>query len=111
MWTLGVTIWELCELGKLPYYHMGDSEVVQKVLISKSKVPGLPTLPYLAHPGTFSTILSTCWNYQPSRRPHISTIVSRLEETENEVGIQEAFQSKWNSNAASSKVDFYVSII
>lgn len=39
----GVVLWEIAELGKLPYENLSDEDVLQKVLIDKNLQLSPPT--------------------------------------------------------------------
>ena len=46
IWTLGIVMWEVVEMGSLPYGNLSDEEVITKVIINQDKSLANPARPY-----------------------------------------------------------------
>lgn len=75
-----MVIWELFEFGKEPYPHMGDEEVVARVLVSKSYLSDPPNFPYVEDTtkDRLYKLMLSCWNSVPEHRPTITQIIQIL---------------------------------
>ena len=74
VWSFGVTLWEIWELAKNPYFHHQPNEE----LINKLHEGYRLNKPQLASNELYS-LLQCCWLKSPSQRPNFSEISSSLE--------------------------------
>uniref|UniRef100_A0A671T5E1 non-specific serine/threonine protein kinase n=1 Tax=Sinocyclocheilus anshuiensis TaxID=1608454 RepID=A0A671T5E1_9TELE len=97
VWSLGVTIWELFELGNQPYRHYSDRQVLTYAV--KEQQLKLPK-PLLKVPlcERWYEVMQFCW-LQPEQRPVVEEVHLLLDylcakgATESE----EDFEKRWNS--------------
>uniref|UniRef100_A0A672QNR8 non-specific serine/threonine protein kinase n=1 Tax=Sinocyclocheilus grahami TaxID=75366 RepID=A0A672QNR8_SINGR len=97
VWSLGVTIWELFELGNQPYRHYSDRQVLTFAV--KEQQLKLPK-PLLKVPlcERWYEVMQFCW-LQPEQRPVVEEVHLLLDylcakgATESE----EDFEKRWNS--------------
>jgi len=78
VWSFGCTAYEiLC--GKIPYYYRCRDALVIRDIQGGIKPPGPDGL-VLSNPDEhLEDVLDCCWCSAPSRRPHISVVMSRME--------------------------------
>lgn len=77
IWSLGVTLWEICEWGAQPYSWLGDDEVISQVLGPKNVRLGKPIKSngfYIDH---MYKLMRLCWANQ-DERPNIQQVYSML---------------------------------
>lgn len=76
IWSLGVTIWEIFQLGKTPYDTLTDEDVIRRVIRQKSYVLEPPQLPFVnaMTKDKIYQMLVACWRSSPDHRPAIDTI-------------------------------------
>ncbi|XP_033896792.3 serine/threonine-protein kinase LMTK1 isoform X2 [Acipenser ruthenus] len=97
IWSLGVTIWELFELGNQPYRHYSDSQVLTYAI--KEQQLKLPK-PLLKLPLSerWYEVLQFCW-LQPDQRPtaeEVHLLLSYLC-AKGASEAEEDFEKRWNS--------------
>ncbi|CAH0546280.1 unnamed protein product [Brassicogethes aeneus] len=72
VWSLGVTIWEICECGEQPYVTLTDDEVVSQVLGSPNFRLTRPTFTVL-YTDYIYRLMELCWTNAESR-PSVAQI-------------------------------------
>ncbi|KAM8889859.1 serine/threonine-protein kinase LMTK1 [Synchiropus picturatus] len=97
IWTLGVTIWELFELGNQPYRHYSDRQVLTYAV--RDQQLRLPK-PLLKVPlaERWYEVMQFCW-LQPDQRPtaeEVHLLLSYLC-AKGASEAEEDFESRWNS--------------
>ncbi|XP_062874603.1 serine/threonine-protein kinase LMTK1 [Trichomycterus rosablanca] len=97
VWSLGVTIWELFELGNQPYRHYSDRQVLTYAV--KEQQLKLPK-PLLEIPLSerWYEVMQFCW-LQPEQRPVVEEVCLLLnylcaKDTSEK---EEEFETRWNS--------------
>ncbi|XP_061416709.1 serine/threonine-protein kinase LMTK1-like [Lethenteron reissneri] len=60
VWSLGVTLWELLELGSQPYKHLTDKEVLSYVVKEQQVRLAKPRL-QMVHSDRWYEVLQLCW--------------------------------------------------
>ncbi|KFM77417.1 Serine/threonine-protein kinase LMTK1, partial [Stegodyphus mimosarum] len=98
IWSFGVLLWELLEFGKLPYFGINDSVVIQKVLIECTLKLEQPKTPCV-HKDMIYKIMQLCW-LPPALRPTIQKVgnlLSYLYDNKDILSESTAFESRWNS--------------
>ncbi|XP_026102567.1 serine/threonine-protein kinase LMTK1-like isoform X2 [Carassius auratus] len=97
VWSLGVTIWELFELGNQPYRHYTDRQVLTYAV--KEQQLKLPK-PLLKVPlcERWYEILQFCW-LQPEQRPVVEEVHLLLSYlcAKGATDAEEDFEKRWNS--------------
>lgn len=76
IWSLGVLIWEVFQLGKTPYENLTDQDVISRVITGKKYILEPPQLHFVrdSTKDKIYQLLVTCWNSSPSHRPTIDII-------------------------------------
>ncbi|XP_015211645.2 serine/threonine-protein kinase LMTK1 isoform X2 [Lepisosteus oculatus] len=97
IWSLGVTIWELFELGNQPYHHYSDRQVLTYAI--KEQQLKLPK-PLLKVPlsDRWYEVMQFCW-LQPDQRPtaeEVHLLLSYLC-AKGASEAEEDFEKRWNS--------------
>ena len=64
----GVVLWDICSLGRLPYYHVHD-EHVRDTIVQGGKLPE----PDGCRPELYSVITNSCWAWTRKRATLSST--------------------------------------
>ncbi|XP_023311897.1 uncharacterized protein LOC108913857 isoform X2 [Anoplophora glabripennis] len=72
IWSLGVTMWEVCECGGQPYCTLSDDEVVSQVFGPPNVRLSRPSFPVL-YTDYLYRLMQLCWNNAESR-PTVSQI-------------------------------------
>ncbi|KAJ8345928.1 hypothetical protein SKAU_G00301210 [Synaphobranchus kaupii] len=97
VWSLGVTIWELFELGNQPYRHYSDRQVLTYAV--KEQQLKLPK-PLLKVPLSerWYEVMQFCW-LQPEQRPSMEEVHLLLSYlcAKGSSEPEEDFESRWNS--------------
>ncbi|KAA0705349.1 Serine/threonine-protein kinase LMTK1 [Triplophysa tibetana] len=97
VWSLGVTIWELFELGNQPYRHYSDRQVLTYAI--KEQQLKLPK-PLLKVPLSerWSEVMQFCW-LQPEQRPVVEEVHLLLSYlcAKGTTETEEDFEKRWNS--------------
>lgn len=97
VWSLGVTIWELFELGNQPYRHYSDRQVLTYAV--KEQQLKLPK-PLLKVPlcERWYEVMQFCW-LQPEQRPVVEEVHLLLSYlcSKGETEVEEDFEKRWNS--------------
>ncbi|XP_067089751.1 serine/threonine-protein kinase LMTK1 isoform X3 [Osmerus mordax] len=97
VWTLGVTIWELFELGNQPYRHYSDRQVLTYAV--KEQQLKLPK-PLLKVPlaDRWYEVMQFCW-LQPEQRPSTEEVHLLLTYlcAKGASEAEEDFEQRWNS--------------
>uniref|UniRef100_A0A673FSB8 non-specific serine/threonine protein kinase n=1 Tax=Sinocyclocheilus rhinocerous TaxID=307959 RepID=A0A673FSB8_9TELE len=97
VWSLGVTIWELFELGNQPYKHYSDRQVLTYAV--KEQQLKLPK-PLLKVPlcERWYEVMQFCW-LQPEQRPVVEEVHLLLNYlcAKGATEAEEEFEKRWNS--------------
>ncbi|KAG1967107.1 serine/threonine-protein kinase LMTK1 isoform X1 [Pimephales promelas] len=97
VWSLGVTIWELFELGNQPYRHYSDRQVLTYAV--KEQQLKLPK-PLLKVPlcERWYEVMQFCW-LQPEQRPVVEEVHLLLSYlcAKGTTEAEEDFEQRWNS--------------
>ncbi|XP_045924352.1 serine/threonine-protein kinase LMTK1 isoform X1 [Micropterus dolomieu] len=97
MWSLGVTIWELFELGNQPYRHYSDRQVLTYAV--REQQLRLPK-PLLNVPlaERWYEVMQFCW-LQPDQRPNAEEVHLLLSYlcAKGASEVEEDFERRWNS--------------
>ncbi|XP_044034680.1 serine/threonine-protein kinase LMTK1 isoform X2 [Siniperca chuatsi] len=97
MWSLGVTIWELFELGNQPYRHYSDRQVLTYAV--REQQLRLPK-PLLKVPlaERWYEVMQFCW-LQPDQRPNAEEVHLLLSYlcAKGASEVEEDFERRWNS--------------
>ncbi|XP_017557175.2 serine/threonine-protein kinase LMTK1 isoform X1 [Pygocentrus nattereri] len=97
IWSLGVTIWELFELGNQPYRHYSDRQVLSYAV--KEQQLKLPK-PLLQFPlaDRWYEVMQFCW-LQPDQRPNAEEVQLLLSYlcAKGASEAEEDFERRWNS--------------
>ncbi|KAF4115782.1 serine/threonine-protein kinase LMTK1 isoform X2 [Onychostoma macrolepis] len=97
VWSLGVTIWELFELGNQPYRHYSDRQVLTYAV--KEQQLKLPK-PLLKVPlcERWYEVMQFCW-LQPEQRPVVEEVHLLLSYlcAKGATEAEEDFEKRWNS--------------
>ncbi|KAF7203691.1 serine/threonine-protein kinase LMTK1 isoform X1 [Nothobranchius furzeri] len=97
IWSLGVTIWELFELGNQPYRHYSDRQVLTYVV--RERQLRLPK-PLLKVPlaERWHEVMQFCW-LQPDQRPNAEEVHLLLSYlcAKGASEAEEDFERRWNS--------------
>ncbi|XP_066472886.1 LOW QUALITY PROTEIN: serine/threonine-protein kinase LMTK1 [Tiliqua scincoides] len=97
IWSLGVTIWELFELGGQPYYHYSDRQVLTYAIKEQQLKLPKPQLP-LSLSDRWYEVMQFCW-LQPEQRPtaeEVHLLLSYLC-AKGASEAEEEFERRWNS--------------
>ncbi|GFT48628.1 hypothetical protein NPIL_134991 [Nephila pilipes] len=99
VWAFGIILWEIFELGKLPYEELTNEEVLQKVLIEKS-TQLLPPSHEFPVKEELSLIMKECWkpaHLRPSM-DKVEKFLTRLyNDRHNLKTLEISFEERWNS--------------
>ncbi|XP_028570462.2 serine/threonine-protein kinase LMTK1 isoform X2 [Podarcis muralis] len=97
IWSLGVTIWELFELGSQPYCHYSDRQVLTYAIKEQQLKLPKPQLP-LSLSDRWYEVMQFCW-LQPEQRPtaeEVHLLLSYLC-AKGASEAEEEFERRWNS--------------
>ncbi|XP_034268672.1 serine/threonine-protein kinase LMTK1 isoform X1 [Pantherophis guttatus] len=97
IWSLGVTIWELFELGGQPYCHYSDRQVLTYAIKEQQLKLPKPQLP-LSLSDRWYEVMQFCW-LQPEQRPtaeEVHLLLSYLC-AKGASEVEEEFERRWNS--------------
>ncbi|XP_058026694.1 serine/threonine-protein kinase LMTK1 isoform X4 [Ahaetulla prasina] len=97
IWSLGVTIWELFELGGQPYCHYSDRQVLTYAIKEQQLKLPKPQLP-LSLSDRWYEVMQFCW-LQPEQRPtaeEVHLLLSYLC-AKGASEAEEEFERRWNS--------------
>ncbi|XP_048345875.1 serine/threonine-protein kinase LMTK1 isoform X2 [Sphaerodactylus townsendi] len=97
IWSLGVTIWELFELGSQPYCHYSDRQVLTYAIKEQQLKLPKPKLP-LSLCDRWYEVMQFCW-LQPDQRPtaeEVHLLLSYLC-AKGASEAEEEFERRWNS--------------
>ncbi|XP_015264226.1 PREDICTED: serine/threonine-protein kinase LMTK1 [Gekko japonicus] len=97
IWSLGVTIWELFELGGQPYCHYSDRQVLTYAIKEQQLKLPKPKLP-LSLSDRWYEVMQFCW-LQPEQRPtaeEVHLLLSYLC-AKGASEAEEEFERRWNS--------------
>ncbi|XP_061611310.1 serine/threonine-protein kinase LMTK1 isoform X3 [Phyllopteryx taeniolatus] len=97
IWSLGVSIWELLELGKQPYSHYSDQQVLSHAVRAQQLRLAKPTLQVpLAE--RWYEVMQFCW-LPPDQRPNAEEVHLLLSYlcAKGASEAEEDFERRWNS--------------
>uniref|UniRef100_A0A8C5R9W7 non-specific serine/threonine protein kinase n=1 Tax=Leptobrachium leishanense TaxID=445787 RepID=A0A8C5R9W7_9ANUR len=97
IWSLGVTLWELFELGRQPYQEYSDRQVLGYVIKEQQLKLPKPQLKQLLSDRWFE-VMQFCW-LQPEQRPtaeEVHLLLSYLS-VKGASELEEEFEKRWNS--------------
>ncbi|NXO04980.1 LMTK1 kinase, partial [Rhinopomastus cyanomelas] len=97
VWSLGVTIWELFELGSQPYDHYSDRQVLSYAIKEQQLKLPKPQLK-LSLAERWYEVMQFCW-LQPEQRPtaeEVHLLLSYLC-AKGATEAEEEFEKRWNS--------------
>ncbi|XP_061561935.1 serine/threonine-protein kinase LMTK1 isoform X3 [Phycodurus eques] len=97
IWSLGVSIWELLELGKQPYSHYSDQQVLSYAVRAQQLRLAKPTLQVpLAE--RWYEVMQFCW-LPPDQRPNAEEVHLLLSYlcAKGASEAEEDFERRWNS--------------
>ncbi|KAJ7315872.1 hypothetical protein JRQ81_002034 [Phrynocephalus forsythii] len=97
IWSLGVTIWELFELGSQPYCHYSDRQVLTYAIKEQQLKLPKPQLPLLLSDRWYE-VMQFCW-LQPEQRPtaeEVHLLLSYLC-AKGASEAEEEFEQRWNA--------------
>eukprot|EP00118_Oscarella_pearsei_P020600 m.224622 g.224622 ORF g.224622 m.224622 type:complete len:119 (+) comp39997_c0_seq4:3335-3691(+) len=74
VWSFGILMWEVCTLGKQPYYGKSNEEVVKLVVDGNQldEPDGLCS-------ASLYSLMKTCWQFEPSARFKFSDLLLELQ--------------------------------
>jgi len=75
IWSFGVVLWEIFELGKRPFGEMSNAEVLDIVCKNGERLPK----PERCSPELFE-LMKSCWEYKPEKRPKFVELLGKLEQ-------------------------------
>uniref|UniRef100_A0A673JKX3 non-specific serine/threonine protein kinase n=1 Tax=Sinocyclocheilus rhinocerous TaxID=307959 RepID=A0A673JKX3_9TELE len=99
IWSLGVTIWELFELGNQPYRHYSDRQVLSYAVKDQQLKLPKPLLKYpLSDRWWVYEVMQFCW-LQPDQRPNAEEVHLLLSYlcAKGASEAEEDFERRWNS--------------
>lgn len=73
MYSFAILLWEIYNLGALPYYYLTDYQVIEQVTTGHRMIQ-------LDVPDNAFELMSDCWQKDPLKRPSFSSVCQRLEE-------------------------------
>eukprot|EP01105_Mastigella_eilhardi_P014791 TRINITY_DN3373_c0_g1_i3.p2 TRINITY_DN3373_c0_g1~~TRINITY_DN3373_c0_g1_i3.p2 ORF type:complete len:337 (-),score=48.09 TRINITY_DN3373_c0_g1_i3:13-1023(-) len=79
VWSFGVTLWEMCEAGKLPYGEFSNVETIQCVEAGY-RLPCPAICNRFVGGAEVYQLMLQCWDAKPVQRPTFHTIFSTLQE-------------------------------
>ncbi|XP_068119429.1 serine/threonine-protein kinase LMTK1 isoform X2 [Hyperolius riggenbachi] len=97
IWSLGVTLWELFELGRQPYDTYSDRQVLSYVIKEQQLKLPKPQLKQLQSDRWYE-VMQFCW-LQPEQRPTVEEVhllISYLS-VKGSGELEEEFEKRWNS--------------
>ncbi|XP_067286537.1 serine/threonine-protein kinase LMTK1 isoform X2 [Pseudorasbora parva] len=97
IWSLGVTIWELFELGNQPYRHYSDRQVLSYAVKDQQLKLSKPLLKYPLADRWYE-VMQFCW-LQPDQRPNAEEVHLLLSYlcAKGASEAEEDFERRWNS--------------
>ncbi|XP_054281695.1 uncharacterized protein LOC128999301 isoform X1 [Macrosteles quadrilineatus] len=93
VWSLGVLLWEICQLGEMPYSELSDDQVIVKVLGGGVRLP--PPALHPRHAPALYSLMCHCWGTAATRPAldHVQAMLNHLHTSHSE----EDFQRRWDA--------------
>jgi len=82
IWSFGVTLWEICSDGEVPYSSLANKEILKEIEDGKrlSKPNSCPDQLY--------TIMNDCWKIKSEERPTWTQLFNRFKEFSTTIAIE-----------------------
>ncbi|GBN06968.1 Serine/threonine-protein kinase LMTK3 [Araneus ventricosus] len=99
VWAFGIILWEIFELGKLPYEELTNEEVLQKVLIEKTMQLSAPSQEFPVKE-ELHLIMKECWkpaHLRPSMEKVEKFLTRLYNDRHNLKTLETSFEERWNS--------------
>eukprot|EP00118_Oscarella_pearsei_P020599 m.224609 g.224609 ORF g.224609 m.224609 type:complete len:119 (+) comp39997_c0_seq2:3335-3691(+) len=74
VWSFGILMWEVCTLGKQPYYGKSNEEVV-KFVVDAHRL----SEPDQLRSASLYSVMKTCWEFEPSARLRFIALLTELQ--------------------------------
>jgi tyrosine kinase 2 len=81
VWSMGVVLWEICEMGKFPYGDLSDEQVLERVISDKNlnlPMPTITSLPFVGLRNQMARIITSCFDPLPQQRLTIDKLILLL---------------------------------
>lgn len=79
VWSFAIVLWEIFSFAELPYQGLSNAEVIEKVK------EGFRLSSPENCPSWIDSIIQSCWNSDPSKRPDFTSILKEFESKQNPI--------------------------